>query len=254
MSGVPRDPWVLLGARTPARIAIGRSGASLPTREVLAFALAHARARDAVSAKLDRRAIAERLGALGLSTIEVESEARDRAEYLSRPDLGRRLDRASAGRIAAMRGATTCDLALLIGDGLSATAVAAHAAAVVAAVLPLLQALKVTIGPAVLAEGARVALGDDVGARLGARLIAVLIGERPGLSASDSLGIYLTFAPCPGRSDAERNCISNIRTGGLEPAAAARSLAWLVEAALARGTTGIALKDESDAALLPRSS
>lgn len=251
MSGVPRDPWALLGSRTSARIAIGRAGASLPTREVLSFALAHARARDAVGAKLDRAALRTRLEALGLAVIDAESEARERALYLRRPDLGRRLDRVSVERIEAARANATCDIALMIGDGLSAKAVAEHAPALIEAALPLLRNLRLAIGPVVMAEGARVALGDEVGAILGARLVAVLIGERPGLSASDSLGAYLTYAPRPGRTDAERNCISNIRTGGLEPANAARSLVWLIEAALAKGTTGVTLKDESDIALLP---
>lgn len=252
MSGVPRDPWAGLGARTAARIAIGRAGASLPTREVLSFALAHAQARDAVGASLDRAALRPHLEALGLTVFDAESEARDRALYLRRPDLGRHLDRASVERIEAAHGAGTYDLAIMIGDGLSATAVTAHALPLIEAALPLLQKLQLSLGPVVLAEGARVALGDEIGSILGARLVAVLIGERPGLSASDSLGAYLTYAPRPGRTDAERNCISNIRAGGLEPAAAARSLAWLAEAALARKTTGIALKDESDLALLPQ--
>jgi ethanolamine ammonia-lyase small subunit len=249
MSGVPRDPWAELGARTPARIAIGRAGASLPTREVLSFALAHAQARDAVHARLDRAALGAKLQALGLAPLEVESEARDRALYLRRPDLGRRLDRASRERLQARRGGTTADLVLMIGDGLSATAVAAHAPALVEAFLPLHRRLEIALGPVVIAEGARVALGDEVGALLGARLVAVLIGERPGLSAPDSLSAYLTYDPRPGRNDAERNCISNIRAGGLEPSAAAQNLAWLVEAALTRKATGVSLKDESDAPL-----
>ena len=137
----------------------------------------------------------------------------------------------------------------MIGDGLSAAAVDAHAAALLAEFAPLAAKLGLTMGPIALAEGARVALGDVVGATLGARLAVVLIGERPGLSAADSLGVYLTYDPKPGRNDAERNCISNIRPEGLPPALAAQKLAWLVSAALARGLTGVALKDESDAAL-----
>lgn len=246
MSGVPRDPWAQLGARTPARIAIGRVGASLPTREVLSFALAHAQARDAVHARLDRAALGAKLQALGLATIEVESEARDRAAYLRRPDLGRRLDEASRKRLQAVHEGATCDLALMIGDGLSATAVSAHAPSLVEAFLPILRRQNLALSLVVVAEGARVALGDEVGALLGAKLVAVLIGERPGLSASDSLSVYLTYDPRPGRNDAERNCISNIRGGGLEPPAAAQNLAWLVEAALTRKATGVSLKDESD--------
>lgn len=246
MTGRPRDPWSLLAARTPARIAIGRAGASLPTREVLAFALAHAKARDAVHARLDWAALAARLQALGLATIEAGSAARDRAFYLRRPDLGRRLDDSSRARLEATASGTSCDLAMLIGDGLSATAVAAQVPALVEAFLPLVARLGLGLGPVVLAEGARVALGDEVGALLRARLVAVLIGERPGLSAADSLSVYLTFDPRPGCTDAERNCISNIRPGGLAPPAAAHNLAWLVEAALAMQTTGVRLKDRSD--------
>lgn len=251
MSQTPRDPWKGLGRWTQARIALGRAGASLPTREVMAFALAHAQARDAVHAHLDRAALAKKLQALGLEAIEIESQARDRATYLRRPDLGRRLSEVSRERVGNAATDQTCDLALVIGDGLSATAVEAHAAALVEALLPHMQTLGVTLGPVAIAEGARVALGDEVGALLGARLVAVLIGERPGLSAADSLSAYLTFAPRPGRTDAERNCISNIRPGGLATDAAAGNLAWLVKAALDLGATGVALKDRSGAALDP---
>jgi ethanolamine ammonia-lyase small subunit len=249
MTGAPRDPWQGLGMRTPARIALGRAGSSLPTREVLAFSLAHAQARDAVHARLDRGALAAQVRTLGLDPIEAESQARDRATYLRRPDLGRQLDDASRARIEAAAHGKPCDLALMIGDGLSATGVAAHAPALVGALLPHVTALGLTLGPVVIAEGARVALGDEVGALLGARLVAVLIGERPGLSAADSLSVYLTYAPRPGRTDAERNCISNIRPAGLAPEAAAANLAWLVKAALALQVTGVALKDESGVGL-----
>jgi ethanolamine ammonia-lyase small subunit len=247
MTDIPRDPWALLSPRTPARIAIGRSGASLPTREVLSFALAHAKARDAVHARLDRTALAIQLKALGLATIEVESQAIDRATYLRRPDLGRRLDRASRDRLTDTAEGRHCDIALLIGDGLSATAVAANAPRVVECLLPHLGKLGVTVGTVVIAEGARVALGDEVGELLDARLLVVLIGERPGLSAADSLGVYVTYSPRPGRTDAERNCISNIRSGGLAPDLAAANLAWLIETALSMKTTGVMLKDRSQA-------
>lgn len=245
MTGAPRDPWVVLGKRTPARIAIGRAGASLPTREVLSFALAHAKARDAVHADLDVEAIGAAVRALGLDVLDVASETRDRATYLRRPDLGRRLDAASRDRLAAI-GGEGCDLVVVIGDGLSATGVAAHGAAIVGDLLPHVGRLALRLAPIVVARGARVALGDEIGATLGARLTAVLIGERPGLSAADSVSAYLTFAPRPGRTDAERNCISNIRPEGLPPVAAAANLAWLIEAALARQATGIELKDLSD--------
>lgn len=248
MSAPPHDPWFFLANRTMARIARGRTGASLPTREVLAFDLAHALARDAVHARVDRVKLAGALARLNLATVEVESQAVERQAYLRQPDAGRRLSAASAVRLSAAAG-SRCDLAVMIGDGLSATAVDAHAAALMAEFAPLAAKLGLTIGPIALAEGARVALGDVVGAGLSARLAVVLIGERPGLSAADSLGVYLTYDPKPGRTDAERNCISNIRPDGLPPAIAAQKLAWLISAALARRLTGVALKDESEAVL-----
>lgn len=250
MSSSPRDPWALLSSRTPARIALGRTGVSLPTREVLSFALAHAQARDAVHASIDWPALSERMRSLGLDAIMAGSAARDRAVYLRRPDLGRRLDCDSRERIQAAAGAAPCDLAIVIGDGLSAKAVAAHAPAVVEALLPHVTRLGLSLGPVVLAEGARVALGDEAGRLLGATLVVVLIGERPGLSAADSLGIYLTYDPAPGCTDAERNCISNVRSGGLPPPAAAANLAWLIEAACAMQATGIRLKDLSGSAAI----
>lgn len=248
MSSPPRDPWFFLADRTMARIGRGRSGASLPTRDVLAFDLAHALARDAVHARVDRAKLADALAGLGLATVEVESEAVERQAYLRRPDAGRRLSVASAQRLAEVA-PDRCDLAIMIGDGLSAAAVDAHAAALVAAFAPLARRRGLTPGPVALAEGARVALGDVVGKALRARLAVVLIGERPGLSAADSLGVYVTYDPAPGRNDAERNCISNIRPEGLPPQLAAQKLMWLVDAALGRGLTGVALKDESDAIL-----
>jgi ethanolamine ammonia-lyase small subunit len=249
MAALTRDPWMKLARFTPARIALGRAGASLPTREVLAFALAHARARDAVHAAFDPGAIARGLAELGLETIEVASEATERALYLRRPDYGRRLSQESKARLGKTRAAKPLDLALVIADGLSAAAVHAHAVPLVAALLPHARGARLSLAPVAIARGARVALGDEIGALLGARLTAVLIGERPGLSSPDSLGVYLTFEPKPGRSDAERNCLSNIRAEGLSYELAAFKLAWLSREALRRSLTGVALKDESDLAL-----
>jgi ethanolamine ammonia-lyase small subunit len=239
------DAWERLRRHTPARIALGRVGSSLPTREVLAFALAHARARDAVHDRFDRAELSASLQRLGLSTLELESRACDRGVYLRRPDLGRELEADGYDKLDAAAGGRVCDLALVAGDGLSARAVATQAPAMIAAFLPHVARLGLTLGPVVIAEGARVALGDDIASRLGARFAIVLIGERPGLSAADSMSAYLTFAPHRGRTDAERNCLSNIRPEGLAPAAAAHNLAWLVEAALMLGATGVALKDRS---------
>lgn len=239
---VPRRPTLDLRSLTPARVALGRSGASVPTKPLLDFTLAHARARDAVHAVFDAPLLTADLRALGLVVTEARSRAVDRREYLRRPDLGRRLDAGSAEALA-RDASKPCQLAIVIGDGLSAAAVHAHAVGLVKRLLPLLA--DVAIGQIVVASGARVALGDEIGAILGARMVVMLIGERPGLSAPDSLGAYLTFAPKPGRSDAERNCVSNIRKAGLSYDEAAFKIAWLVREGLAREVTGVALKDES---------
>jgi ethanolamine ammonia-lyase small subunit len=229
---------------TPARVGLGRAGASMPTDALLEFMLDHARARDAVHAAFDVPAVIEGLGDLGLDAVAVSSRVRDRKDYLRRPDLGRTLDRASQDLLAS-RGRASCELAIMIGDGLSPTAVHAHAVELVRSLMPRLAADGIAIGHAVVASGARVALGDEIGAILGARIIAVLIGERPGLSAPDSLGAYLTFAPRAGLTDAERNCVSNMHGSGLGYDEAASKIAWLVREGLARGVTGVALKDES---------
>jgi ethanolamine ammonia-lyase small subunit len=230
---------------TPARVALGRSGASLPTKPLLDFTLDHARARDAVHAAFDAEGMVATLGAFGLPVIPVKSRAVARGDYLRRPDLGRQLDSASAGHLAAAA-ADAGRLAIVIGDGLSPTAVHAHAAPLLQSLLPRLSAEEaVAIGGIIVASGARVALGDEIGAILGARMTLMLIGERPGLSAPDSLGAYLTFAPTPGRTDAERNCVSNIPKAGLSYDEAAHKIAWLIREGLARGLSGVALKDES---------
>ncbi len=236
------DPWHKFAALTPARIALGRSGASLPTREVLKFELAHALARDAVHQPLHVAELAARWDAAGRSPlIQVHSRASDRLIYLQRPDLGRRLDEESATRLSPHAG--DYDLAIALADGLSAPAVEQHAIPLLKALLPRVDQLEVA--PLVLAVQGRVALGDEIGALLGARLMLILLGERPGLSAPDSLGAYLTYAPQVGRLDSARNCVSNIRSEGLPPAAAAGKLAWLIGEALARQLTGVKLKDDS---------
>jgi ethanolamine ammonia-lyase small subunit len=236
---------------TPARVGLGRCGASLPTQALLDFTLAHARARDAVHAGFDASAMISGLGALGLEAIDVCSRAGDRSNYLRRPDLGRKLDQASQHLLASLGGAG-CRLAIVVGDGLSPTAVNAHAIQVIRRLVPALAADGIEIGHAVVATGARVALGDEIGALLGAHMIVMLIGERPGLSAPDSLGAYLTFAPRPGLTDAERNCVSNIHGSGLSYDEAAFTIAWLVREGLARQITGLALKDESGGQTPPR--
>ena len=236
---------------TPARVGLGRAGASLPTQALLEFTLDHARARDAVHAELDVSAIAAGLDALGLQTLQVSSCAQSRKDYLRRPDLGRKLDAASRDVLASGRRGP-CDLVVVIGDGLSPSAVNAHAVELVARLIPRLAADGIEIGHAVIASGARVALGDEIGAALGARMVVMLIGERPGLSVPHSLGAYLTFAPKAGCTDAMRNCVSNIHASGLSYDEAAFKIAWLVREGIARQTTGVALKDESGGQTSPR--
>ena len=244
------DPWVALRALTPARIALGRAGASLPTAAHLEFQLAHARARDAVHDALDVARLVEALSVLGLGTVEVRSAAPDRATYLQRPDLGRRLDARSGAALAALA-ADGVDAAFVVADGLSARAARAHAPPVLAALVPRLREAGWRLAPAVVALQGRVALGDEIGALLRARLVVVLLGERPGLSAPDSLGAYLTWEPRPGRTDAERNCVSNIRLEGLVPALAADRLHHLMLEAARRRLSGVALKDDHGRMLGP---
>lgn len=248
--------WSALRRHTPARIGLPRSGVSPSTAAQLAFQLAHAQVRDAVHQTLDLGALARALQPLGLETVELHSAASERSVYLQRPDLGRRLDEPSRERLravaaqdgdAAAGASPRFDLALVLADGLSAQAVQAHAPALLAELLPRLRqdATPWRLAPALLVAQGRVALGDEVGERLGAALVAVLIGERPGLSAPDSLGLYLTWAPRVGCVDAQRNCISNVRPQGLSYALAARRLAWLLREARTRRLSGVALKDES---------
>jgi len=241
--GAP-DPWASLAALTPARIALGRVGAALPTRQVLLLALAQAKARDAVHAALDGAALEAAMRRLGLAPLRVASAAASRDIYLRRPDLGRSLSPESRAALAAQAGAAF-DLALVLADGLSAAAVNAHAPPLVAALLPHLEKAGLALAPVAIAEQARVALGDEVGEVLRARAAVILIGERPGLSAPESLGAYLTYAPRRGRTDAERNCVSNIHHQGLGYDEAAFKLAWLLNQAFRRALSGVALKDES---------
>jgi ethanolamine ammonia-lyase small subunit len=247
---VPPDPWSALRRHTPARIALGRSGEGLPTAELLRFAAAHAAARDAVHVALDVPALEAALNAEGWDSVSVHSRAPTREAYLRRPDWGRRLDEPSAAALQAM-GQGPVDLAIVVGDGLSALAAQRHAPSVLQALHHALEGA-LSLAPVVVARQTRVALADEVGALLQARMVLILLGERPGLSSPDSLGAYLTYAPCVGRSDAQRNCISNIRPEGLAADVAARRLAWLLRQSLQRQLSGVALKDDSDTELLER--
>jgi ethanolamine ammonia-lyase small subunit len=236
------DPWAALRRFTAARIALGRVGDGLPTERVLEFELAHARARDAVHAPLDVEQLAAELRSF--AAVVVASEAKSRTEYLQRPDRGRRLDAASRARLKRGR----FDAALVVADGLSARAVHHNAPPLVAQLHKLLPELD--WAPLTTVVNGRVAIGDDIARALGASLVVVLIGERPGLSAADSLGAYLTFDPKPGVTrDAGRNCVSNIRPGGLSIDAAARRIAALVTMARRIGLSGVGLKEDDALAL-----
>ena len=229
--------WRRFTGVTRARIALGRAGDALPTRPLLDFAYAHASARDAVAARVDFAALAEQLEPI--ATLRVHSAAPDRSTYLRRPDLGRRLAEASGNQLPA----GPFDAVFVVADGLSAGAVQAHAAPLLKIVYPRFAGWQ--LGPVVLAEQARVALGDELGALMDATLVVMLIGERPGLTVPSSLGLYLTHAPCIGRRDAERNCISNIHADGLSYAAAAETLVWLMTEARRLRLTGVALKENA---------
>ncbi len=244
MTTPARDPWAHLRQHTSARIALGRTGVSLPTRELLDFALAHAQARDAIHLPLDTDGLCAELQQQGWpAPLLLHSQARDRHEYLLRPDFGRRLDAASVERLGAVASEAP-DLVLVLGDGLSALGIQQHGAALLGAIRRALDpALR--LGPLVVVSQARVAVADEVGERLGAAAVAMVVGERPGLSSPDSVGIYLTHAPRVGCSDAQRNCISNVRPAGQDLDTAARRLAWLLGESRRLGLSGVGLKDHS---------
>lgn len=242
------NPWSHLRQLTPARIALGRAGASLPTNAQLNFQFAHAQARDAVHLSLDTDDLAAQMEQHGFRCLQLHSAAPDRDTYLKRPDLGRRLSEESATRLDnhAQQDGTGYDLAIVIADGLSALAVQRHA-------LPLLQRINEQIekdswslAPISLVLQSRVALGDEVGERLKAKMVVMLVGERPGLSSPDSLGLYFTYAPKVGRTDADRNCISNIRLEGLSYNLAAHRTLHLMREACRRQLSGVNLKDEAE--------
>lgn len=240
------DPWEHLKSLTAARIALGRSGGSVPTRELLAFELAHAQARDAVLAPFDPEQLVAQLTPLGIGTILLQSAAHSRDEYLQRPDLGRRL--ADESRESLMRRAPgavdAVDLAIVVSDGLSARAAARHALPLLQALVPLLLEEQWKLAPIAVVRFGRVAIEDEIGELSRGTLALILLGERPGLASPDSLGAYLVYHPRSGRNDAERNCVSNIRPEGLPPDKAAATLFYLLTEARHRRLSGVGLKDE----------
>ena len=253
----PADRWIALKRFTAARIATGRAGGSLPTAELLRFSLDHAFARDAVHSELDFDALEAALAPLALPIVRVQTRAPDRLTYLQRPDLGRTLDDTSRAALEdhAHAARQVKDLVIVVADGLSAAATQMNAPALLSLLLQRMPASSLTIAPLVAARHARVALQDEIGQALGARCALILLGERPGLAAADSLGAYFVFNPRVGNTDAERNCVSNIRPAGLPLAAAAETLEYLITESLRRQVSGTLLKDErlpaGDVAELP---
>lgn len=241
------NPWQALRQFTAARIALGRAGTSMPTRAQLDFQFAHARARDAVHLAFNHQQISQQLQAHGLVSLLVHSAADNRDMYLQRPDLGRKLNVASQETLKAysQQHSQSIDLAVVVADGLSSLAIEHHALPMVLEIQQLCQNLGWTMSPVVLAEQSRVALADEVGALLNAKMVVILIGERPGLSSPDSLGLYFTWAPKVGLNDAYRNCISNVRLEGLSYQMAAHRLGYLMNEAYKRQLSGVNLKDEA---------
>jgi len=242
-----QNPWLELRRLTPARIALGRTGTSLPTQAQLDFQYAHAQARDAVHLAFDHQGIRAQLTERGRESLLLHSAAADRHSYLQRPDLGRRLDEASAKILddyaAAHPGGV--DLAIVVADGLSALAVHRHTLPFLARLEEQIAADGWSVSPVILVEQGRVAVADEVAQRLGAKMSVILIGERPGLSSPDSLGLYFTYNPKVGLTDAYRNCISNVRLEGLSYGMAAHRLVYLMREACRRQLSGVNLKDEA---------
>lgn len=236
---IQEDPWAGLKAFTPARIALGAAGVAIPLREVLRMRLAHAHAKDAVYSALSSAAMAEGLGHFNAPIYVLRSRAQSRSEYLQQPYFGRRLDDVS---VAALEGRPKADLAIVIADGLSASGMNRHALPVLESLVPLLRSIGLEVCFATVEQG-RVAIGDEIGGLLNARLVAVMIGERPGLSSPDSMGVYITFAPKLGLTDESRNCISNIRPEGLGYEEAANKMYQLITESLRLGLSGVGLKD-----------
>ncbi|MBX8591084.1 ethanolamine ammonia-lyase subunit EutC [Pseudomonas cichorii] len=242
------NPWLELRRLTPARIALGRTGTSLPTSAQLDFQFAHAQARDAVHLPFDHAGLSAQLAEKGRETLLLHSAAADRHSYLQRPDLGRRLNDDSARQLKDYAPAHPggVDLAIVVADGLSSLAVHRHTVPFLARLEEQAATEGWTLSPVILVEQGRVAIADEIGELLGAKMVVILIGERPGLSSPDSLGLYFTYAPKVGLNDAHRNCISNVRLEGLSYAMAAHRLLYLMREACRRQVSGVNLKDEAE--------
>ena len=243
----PQNPWLELRRLTPARIALGRTGTSLPTSAQLDFQFAHAQARDAVHLPFDHAGLSAQLSERGRDSLLLHSAATDRNSYLQRPDLGRKLSDASAQTLRdyAQANPGGVDLAIVVADGLSALAVHRHTLPFLTRLEEQMSAEGWSLAPVVLVEQGRVAIGDEIGQLLGAKMLVMLIGERPGLSSPDSLGLYFTYNPKVGLTDAYRNCISNVRLEGLSYGMAAHRLLYLMREACRRQLSGVNLKDEA---------
>lgn len=243
----PQNPWLELRRLTPARIALGRTGTSLPTSAQLDFQFAHAQARDAVHLPFDHAGLSAQLSERGRESLLLQSAATDRNSYLQRPDLGRKLSDASAQTLRdyAQANPGGVDLAIVVADGLSALAVHRHTLPFLTRLEEQMSADGWSLAPVVLVEQGRVAIGDEIGQLLGAKMLVMLIGERPGLSSPDSLGLYFTYNPKVGLTDAYRNCISNVRLEGLSYGMAAHRLLYLMREACRRQLSGVNLKDEA---------
>jgi ethanolamine ammonia-lyase small subunit len=237
------DPWSILRSYTAARIALGRTGVSVPLKESLDFRLAHAHARDAVYSEINNEVLIDSLKGFQLPIIEINSKAKDRADYLQRPDHGRQLNEDSLKKLQ-YENEKANDIVIILADGLSATAINNHAFPLLQRLIPELKRANYNLAPLIIARQARVALGDPIGAALKSQISLILIGERPGLSSPDSMGAYLTYSPRPGLTDESRNCISNIRPEGLNYERAAEKIIHLIKASLALKLSGVGLKED----------
>ncbi len=247
---VDQDLWHPLKAFTAARIALGRTGTAIPLKEVLEFKLAFAFAKDAVYSALDTEGLEEKLKVLDLTIYTLQSKATTRAEYLQRPDWGRLLDDTSIDLLRNNRQETPYNVAIIIADGLSATAINKHAFPVVQLLIKALKSMSYTLAPLSIVQQGRVAIGDETGYGLNAQMSLVLIGERPGLTSPDSMGAYLTFNPQPGLTDESRNCVSNIRPEGLNYELAAHKILYLIQESLRLQLSGVELKDNAGSDLI----